>query len=73
MRARIALKDRVNVAKTVVETFTIGDEQRFRITVEHGLSCTSNFVTDLDGALTLFKQIGDAVMTHSVPKRRVSA
>jgi hypothetical protein len=69
MHARTPLRDRVNVGKTVVEPFISNGEQRYRLTIEHGRGCRSEFVFDFEGAMAAFKQLGDAITVCNVPAR----
>lgn len=73
MRVRTPLRDRINVARTTAEPFVSNGRDRYRVTIEHGVGCRSEFVLDLDGALKLFQQIGDAITATSIPTGRISA
>lgn len=60
MQARQALRDRVNVHRTVLAPFVVNGETRYRLTIEHGLGCRSEFVFDAAGLAAHIRQLSPA-------------
>lgn len=74
MRARIALKDRVNVQSTRMVPFIVAGEVRYRLTVSHGLGCRSDFVFDEAGLTAHIKEItGADTVAQGLVMERISA